>query len=291
MKVTEARRFNKKAFSIVELLTIMSILVLIMSLLLPALNQVRKHGKKVKQKAQFHSISVAMELFNAEWDGFPDSDALGADSQPYCGAMKFCEAMVGQDLLGYHPASVFRRDDDDPVTGLYPPNPSDDNLDMRSKPYLQLENANAYKLEDIYGSGNVGSFTDKSRVLCDVYGRIKHGTTGKKIGMPILYYKANVSGTTHPITDNSVATTAVTNIYDHTDNDTLVQLGVPKTTPLETHPMAGTTATGIYVFYDAIWNDKITSLARPHRSDSYILLSAGFDGLYGTNDDVFNFGK
>jgi len=28
---------------------------------------------------------------------------------------------------------------------------------------------------------------------------------------------------------------------------------------------------------------------RPYRSDSFILLSAGPDGLYGTGDDVFNF--
>ena len=30
---------------------------------------------------------------------------------------------------------------------------------------------------------------------------------------------------------------------------------------------------------------------RPYRADSYILMSAGFDGLYGTKDDVFNFEK
>ena len=29
----------------------------------------------------------------------------------------------------------------------------------------------------------------------------------------------------------------------------------------------------------------------PHRSDSYILISAGVDGEYGTGDDITNFGR
>ncbi len=32
-------------------------------------------------------------------------------------------------------------------------------------------------------------------------------------------------------------------------------------------------------------------MSRPYRSDSFILLSAGFDGEYGTRDDVYNFQK
>jgi hypothetical protein len=44
-------------------------------------------------------------------------------------------------------------------------------------------------------------------------------------------------------------------------------------------------------FYVITRDEKITSMARPMRSDSYILISAGFDGLYGTSDDVFNFGE
>ena len=42
-------------------------------------------------------------------------------------------------------------------------------------------------------------------------------------------------------------------------------------------------------FYDNIFNENITAVDRPYRSESYILLSAGFDGEYGTEDDVFNF--
>jgi hypothetical protein len=43
-------------------------------------------------------------------------------------------------------------------------------------------------------------------------------------------------------------------------------------------------------FYDLIRNTKVPGGDKPYRQDSYILLSAGFDGEYGTSDDVFNFG-
>jgi hypothetical protein len=36
-------------------------------------------------------------------------------------------------------------------------------------------------------------------------------------------------------------------------------------------------------------SDKIQTSVRSYRADSYILLSAGYDGLYGTADDVCNF--
>ncbi|MHC4479037.1 MAG: hypothetical protein ACYTEL_25715, partial [Planctomycetota bacterium] len=57
----------------------------------------------------------------------------------------------------------------------------------------------------------------------------------------------------------------------------------------EQHPLATTPK----LFYQKTVNPNITMLEgnRPYRADSYILLSAGFDGLYGTDDDVFNFGK
>ncbi|MFC1763773.1 hypothetical protein ACFL6U_17070, partial [Planctomycetota bacterium] len=51
-------------------------------------------------------------------------------------------------------------------------------------------------------------------------------------------------------------------------------------------------------FYPATENKKIreamsfggtASVSRPQRRDSYILISAGWDGLYGTRDDVTNF--
>jgi len=285
MKSIVKQSNNKAAFTIIELLTVMSIIVVLIGVLVPALSNVRKYAKKVKQLAQFNSMQSAIELFSNENDGYPPSGALDGTGQPYCGAMKLCEAMMGQDLLGFHPNSVFRADGMD-ATGTRPIYlPTQNNLKARMGTLLQFENANAYRLgADIYGPGNTGSFNENAFVLCDVYTRDMR--SGKKTGMPILYYKADTSNSLH---DPNLAPTpqdSMGNIYNYWDNHALVLLGKPwedasKTT---THSLANPAR-----FYRNTRNNQITTVRRPFRTDSYILISAGFDGEYGTADDICNF--
>jgi len=308
---------GKTGFTIIELLTVMSIIILLISLLVPALNRVRRYAQLVKQNAQFHAISIALDMFNAEEQGYPPSDRLdptGPPGLPYCGAMKLGEAMIGQDFLGFNPDSQFRRAGDitnpnpPPATlDLYPVNPLTDNIKYR-KTYLQLENANATKLVDIYTlahlaepPGAYAAITDANLILCDVY--VRTMATGTKTGMPILYYKANASKTDHirdPLTPGGVSVPANLdlNIYDRRDNQDLVDIPLPWVTPVgPVHPMAtsGNTILGVAadagIFYDETRDKKITAPARPNRADSYILMSAGFDNEYGSSDDVFNFGQ
>jgi type II secretory pathway pseudopilin PulG len=118
---SNVKQSNKRAaFTIVELLTVMSIIVILIGLLVPALNKVREFAQEVKQKAQLKSIDTAIELFNTTFDGYPDSSATGPDGPEYCGAMKLCEAAMGQDLQGFHPDSIFRADGSDGFRALYP---------------------------------------------------------------------------------------------------------------------------------------------------------------------------
>ncbi len=45
-------------------------------------------------------------------------------------------------------------------------------------------------------------------------------------------------------------------------------------------------------FYEEYIRDpKIEARVWPYRPDSYLLISAGADGLYGTPDDIRNFGN
>lgn len=280
-----AKQSNKKrAFTIVELLTVMSIIIILMGLLAPAMNRVRRYARKVKQRNQFHSIDVALEMFRSEFDGYPNSGALDGSTPtggvPYCGAMKLAEAMLGWDLLGFHPDSRFRNDGTDgaaPPTLLYDPL----TLKAREEYYLPLENANAYKLEDIYPNIATSPFNGDRFVLCDSYTRVMNINTGKKIGMPILYYKANTSLAAHDLTNQN----NVQNIYKYQDNHDLVGLGKP----WDPGGVPHTLSTDPLQFYRSTWNEKVSAMTRPYRADSFILISAGFDGEYGTPDDVFNF--
>lgn len=238
------------------------------------------HGHKfalpVQQKAQFHGMDAAIALFRSEHGQYPPSEANDPEGKPYCGAMKLCEAMMGRDLLGIHPNTAYRQDGlDSDGSALYQPNR--DNLKARMGPYLPLESANATMLRDIYGEGGTGAFPEDLYVLCDVFRR--KWPSGERTGMPILYYEADPNGTVHDagFPDNPA------NIYDYRDNQAILELGVPGR-PGVRHPLADPK-----VFYEMIRDYKIKSPVMPQRAGSFILISAGRDGLYGTADDVFNF--
>ena len=270
MKPIAKQSDKKAAFTIVELLTVMSIIILLIGLLVPGLNLIRQFAKRVKQKAQFHSIGIALDLFNAEWDGYPPSEAFGpTGTYKYCGAMKLAEAMVGKDMCGFNTDSDFTAGN---AAGLYYGPPA--TLSGR-KQYLKLEGANVETIGSLYNPP--GPFDASEVVLCDVYA---HRTaSGERLGMPILYYRANTSNTEHlppPAPPGE-------NIYNYDDNRELVAL---KTYDGEDHLFELDPAT----FYEEIKNKKI-SIPRPYRADSYILISAGPDGKYGTKDDVLNFEK
>jgi hypothetical protein len=177
--------------------------------------------------------------------------------------------------------------------------------------YLQLENANAYLIKDIYDSTRISNagltnhtgFDPCTYVLCDSYNRVTNKTTGKKIGMPILYYKANPTGV-HPLPTTAASDIRIANAngaytYNYLDNQDIIDMTIPWVSGgWNAHPLAsgGTTPEGVYIgdwpkkFYDITRDPKVITGDKAVRADSYILISAGFDGEYGTKDDIYNFG-
>lgn len=283
MKSIVKQTSRKKAFTIIELLTVMSIIVILIGLLVPSLNMARRFAKKLTQKNQLRIVGIGIEFFNNEWDGYPPSNAFDTNNQQYCGAMKLCEAMVGKDLLGFHPDSIFRADGLD-ATGrqLYDPI----TVGARKELFLTLDNAKPNRLVDIYGPGNTGSFLENTFVLCDVYSRDMR--TGQKTGMPILYYKAETSNKLHDPNFMPTATDNMGNIYNFNDNQGLFALGKPWEQTGSTSSTQMSLVDPIR-FYKNTRNDKIAIVRRPYNEESYILISAGFDGEYGTADDICNY--
>ncbi len=293
----KSKKKRKIGFTIIELLTVMSIIVVLISLLVPSLNAVRRYSRVVTQRGQFHDIQTGLEMFSIDFDGYPDSIDSGylAPAQPpYCGAMKLCEAMLGQDGLGFHPDSKFRVDGLDGPAGndLYLPNPTAEQRRERKNPYIDI--VGKYKMcaiEDLYGAG-IGSFTDPcSTVISDVFYRIRGQVTGDKLGMPILYYKAGIGKLYHDpnILDNPPLTFD-DNIYDYRDNNRLAELRVPDRLS-DPHPLWYDDVGVPDVFYENTFSKRIAGFDRPYKEESYILISAGWDGLYGTRDDVYNFAE
>jgi len=256
------------------------VIIILIGLLVPGLNALRRYARKVTQKNQFYAIDVALETFHSEWGSYPDSHPVDPTTgQASCGAMRLAEAMVGKDFLGYSPRGVYLKD------------PCD--LSER-RLYLPIEKANAYRVKHVYQNivpfkdgDNPNNNNDRSVVLCDVYPNVTYlgPGAGKSIGMPVLYYKANTSNTRH----NLIQPLDPQNIYYFGHNQRFVGLGVPWE-PGKEHPLWNDPKK----FYEMTVNDQIDLNDdgvgdRPCRADSYILLSAGHDGLYGTDDDIFNF--
>jgi hypothetical protein len=239
-----------------------------------------KDRKLVQQMSRFRYIGDCLDEFRSRLSFYPPSDALDSTGKAYCGAMKLFEALWGRDFHGFHPESVFRSDAMDAAgaSQLYQKKPQRNNLAKRVGPFLNDEDYYACRLGELYS--NVGPFDGNDYVICDIYEHTTLITTGKKVGMPVLYYKANTSKTAHDINDPDNPG----NIYNYRDNQALLALGVPGRPGLK-HPLYENPK----IFYKMTRDYQFAKTSKPQRADSFILLSAGADGLYGTKDDIANF--
>ena len=322
----ETKKANTRGFTIVELLTVMAVIAVLIGLLIPALSLVKDNAKEVQQRAQFHAIDVGLELFKSKFGSYPDSlDNLGTstpapvaplvvDGANYGGAQKLAEALVGWDLLGYHPKAGFRSDGEnyfpdsgtfaasyqfvyDTAAGLdvgsYVEATGEENMKARTGPFLDLENANAYRMYDVYGTVT-GGFDQDSIVLCDVYA--KKRPSGEKTGMPILYFKANTNFTLQDYYADGGASADsdyTDDVYNYDDNEDLILLQTAESVPVDHEIEISPSADGHRNFEEIILNQQVKSASgvyRPYRASTYILISAGKDGNYGTADDIMNFG-
>lgn len=170
------------------------VLALIMLLGLACLRRVARWALELNQGAQFTHTESALELFNNEFDDYPPSEANDLMGRPYCGAMKLAEALYGQDMMGFHPASRYAADGTDAQgTELYflPQEAQTQrtaNLKARKGPLLGLDRWKVQALVESYGRDKLGGFTPRSPVICDMFRN--QLPVSKSAGMPVLYYRA-----------------------------------------------------------------------------------------------------
>ena len=318
---------NKNGFTIVELLTVLGIISILVGLLMPSMVLVRRITRETKQKAQFKMLDLALLAFKNDTGNYPPSEQLDLiTSLPYCGAQKLTEALMGWDLLGFHPKSAWRVDGYD---ALYPANSDGslsydperirdiegdgvlDTLTERRGPYLDASKANAFRL-GVSAVGARDGLFETYAPFDDTYGAVRHVICDSfpvkklvmpmltaaapklvKAGTPILYYRANTSSKIFRGAGGTVRPQE--RIYNMFDNLDLIQLGTVSDQSVP-HPLfALVSGTGRYFYSDDYKivdhqaSATLNGAAWPHRPYSYILISAGHDGLYGTEDDICNF--
>ncbi|MHC4704254.1 MAG: type II secretion system protein [Planctomycetota bacterium] len=275
-------RCKNRGFTLVELLTVLAVITMLVGLLVPSLSMVRKIAKETKQRAQLASIEGALTTFRNDYGDYPPSAyEEPGPLQGYGGGQKLAEALLGWDLMGFHPQTMW----DGLGIAYQPPRPSLANLNARKGRYLEMEAANAFRVDTPEGLfKNTGPLAKHTFVLCDVFGTVGKVTIGGKTfkaGAPVLYYRADTSS------KRMNSDVIEGRIYDHEDNIHIIVAKAVKDGGAD-HPL---NQTDLDFFYEVYIRDPKVPGQWPYRPDSYLLITAGADGIYGTGDDICNFGN
>jgi prepilin-type N-terminal cleavage/methylation domain-containing protein len=296
-----AVKAKRKAFTLVEILTVISIIAILVGILIPAITKVRTSVKETRQKAQIVTMEMAINAFKNDYGDYPPSDYWNLSNKDYSGAQILVEALLGWDLLGFHPKTDWESDGDktsgEPlytlvVTGTQ--QQQEENLRQRKGPYLELPNTEVFHLADAYDD-TLGLEGQKTYVISDVfhYKKKSDRDTGQtqSIGAPILYYKAK----TQFKEIFPKALTLNNSIYDYRDNMRVIQAKSMQdiADKIKNQPHAWTDIDNFYSTdpeVPSIIDPRMIKVrVWPYRPDSYLLISAGADGEYGTVDDITNF--
>jgi prepilin-type N-terminal cleavage/methylation domain-containing protein len=276
---------KRTGLTLIEMLVVLAIITVLVGIFVPTAAMVQKSAKEAKQKAQFSVIELALEAFKNDYSDYPPSyGGSPATLANYCGAQKLAEALLGWDLLGFHPSSDFKADGcTSKGVKIYDVN-NPVFFDQRKGTYLDIATANVFRLGNIsaFKPGlyyNTTPLAPDTYVLCDVFGgkkiKLINGTT-VSAGAPILYFRADPTKKT------------IREIYNVYDN---LSIAMAKNTDDGRDDPLFNTGNQYTNFYSYIRDPKREAMPWPYRSDSYILISAGADGLYGTGDDIRNFGN
>lgn len=292
---------RRSGFTLIELLTVVSIIALLISILLPSLARARDQAKRVKISAQLSAIEKGLEMFQNDFGQYPESSLAGdpliksgmytEDTRRLSGAHWLARAMAGHDTKGVDAKGLTLS-----RSGTCLPT----DLKDRKGPYVEGEMYRRDNDTERFQSAGGGDFDPTERMVLyeDSY------------RSPILYYRANPQGE-YPFTasdswsgiynlqDNQEitgSTTASLKGWNFTGQATLIStknvlhrlgiFGVNKSgtamtlTPESTDPQS---------FARYLYNEssmKVANVLKPVRPESFVLITAGKDGVYGTADDV-----
>lgn len=298
------KEYQKKGFTLIELLVVMAVIGLLLSMMSVGYRSATIMAKNLRQKAEFKGMETGLYLFEKEFGDYPDSSLLNNGSGAICGAHRLAEALVGRDERGFEPQSKwYAPTDQTPPSDLY--TSTQPSLIRRKGPYVQFKQSGIYTMGDLYGAGNIGSIYGgafRTPIITDTFGRIQANNPAitKKIGMPILYFKAD--GTKRFRINNVRAEVNRGNLaaaeyhewaYNFDDNLPIVNLMpiLDNADGTKNHFKSADPLDKAWAFYEMATQtaDSGRAFFKPYNNDTFILISAGWDGIYGTKDDITNF--
>ncbi len=320
---------RRRAFTLVELLTVMAIISILIAILTPALSTARNMARATAVRAQISAMEVGLEAFRgAEGDTgeyVPSNAAYYATDKlvpnpemlnwevaeggiPLQGAHLLVDALVGRDFLGYDPKA--------PPPGPIQPPVYDRwaSGNDRRQPFIPTDGMDVTSddepPEDAFG-GNPATTEVQPLVTGSGVETLLCRVFRDKFGWPILYYRAMPAAT-----QNTPIITTITNpnpnpidygdgVYDGLDNvyfTSYDRAGVNehRIKDAEDDFDDGAPIAVLSNFATFIMSLRATSydtppappdiiFPRPVKANRFIILSAGRDGIYGNLDDVANF--
>ncbi len=314
---------SRPGFTLIELLVVVAIITMLIGILLPTLSAARDKAKNVKTRAALKSYGEALEMYRNDnetdessrvTNGYPPSahaqDLTEADTPYLPGACWLVRHLMGKDMKGYASPKA---------AGSLPPTEwYDFNGDVpkveRVGPYL--ESAKAVRVKDLPQSPTNPQATwgnqREQQVLVGTF------------GYPVLYYVANPAQAQR--TRAHIATygepTNEPGIYNFKDNGlftgqctgTLATGGMctmaswhfqgddshyleffGSEPPDRTLIMGEVGTFPYYILHKNLYESTLDPAApqdvttTPHRKNSFLLITPGKDGIYGSSDDVKNF--
>ncbi len=313
---------RRPAFTLVELLTVIAIISLLVGILLPSLKAARDQAKEAKVNTLSHAIDLALEMFKNENErefrrtgGYPDSSGYYESATGTWRKDIFFEGgSPNYDLYGAHwlPIMLMGYDSDGFIRFRDVPKDKKDLTDEwyttgdipRRGLYLSPDEVILVESNKLPGQAptpaETASTRSETKVIVDAFGR------------PVLYYAANVLASRN---NKDIATVDdnVPGIYNFLDNEGFTgNDGLSGGTSNDgfvfsaphlishmgdvDHPDAeGETPSFVeYIHNHEIGYDASTpadphTRVVPHNRDSYLLITAGRDGIYGNTDDIKNF--
>ncbi len=294
---------GRSAFSLIELLVVIAIIALLTGILVPGMKMVTRAAKRLKQASVFHGYATGLELFNKDFDDYPDS-AIEANAfglgQVVSGGQHLAEALLGRDLRGFDPRTKWCANGENP--DVYSNSQASKN--RRKELYVEQKDDGAY-LPNLLFANTASVFSEngarRSPVLTDIFLKKRVSLSsgpGVRVGSPVLYFKADTRSRlglfmgTDPL---GIANHAKW-IYNYEDNRALIELGSVLDQAVK-HEFdenqnvmyQGNSIDGLQFFYETIKNPRVDTYEKPFNPKTFILMSAGPDGVFGTKDDVTNF--
>jgi prepilin-type N-terminal cleavage/methylation domain-containing protein len=285
-----SRERGSRAFTLVELLTVIAIIGLLASLIMPSLGAARVMAREAQTKSLLHVLETGLQQYRDEklaHDAFPPGrvnvpttpDPYGeAGNYTAYGAETLYWAVTGADGLGtpgFIPDTSLSNDTD----GLYHLTSGQPDV-RRAGPYVEPNNKNVARVPVPKESGTPRTAT----VFIDAFDK------------PVLYFRA----------DTFQAGTGIYSLNDEVDDASSPSEGFlvyETASGVDPYPLAqghsGDTPPGwpsgspSSNFEQYTWNPKVPGTYRPNNADSFLLVAAGSDEIYGRNgeqcDDLTNF--